>query len=98
MNNVILILVVYLAVVNVIGFFAMGLDKLKAKKRAWRIPEATLFIIALIGGALGTTAGMHVFHHKTKHWYFLYGMPAILVIQLVLVLFIHLSPIEIKVF
>lgn len=74
----------YLVIVNIIGFLAMGLDKAKAKRQAWRIPEKTLFGLALIGGCLGTCAGMYVFRHKTKHWYFKYGMPAILVIEAVL--------------
>ena len=75
---------IYLLVINLLGFFAMGLDKHKAKKGKWRIPEKTLFLVALLGGSLGTTIGMHVFHHKTKHWYFKFGMPVIFVIQMVL--------------
>ena len=75
---------IYLLVINLLGFFAMGLDKHKAKKGKWRIPEKTLFLVALLGGSLGTTIGMHVFHHKTKHWYFKFGMPVISVIQMVL--------------
>ena len=72
----------------------MGIDKLKARKRAWRIPESTLFVIAIIGGSLGTTIGMHLFHHKTRHWYFLYGMPAILFVQIALVVLLMYLPIE----
>ena len=75
---------IYLLVINLLGFFAMGLDKHKAKKGKWRIPEKTLFLVALLGGSLGTTIGMHVFHHKTKPWYFKFGMPVISVIQMVL--------------
>jgi uncharacterized membrane protein YsdA (DUF1294 family) len=75
---------IYLLVINFIGFFAMFLDKQKAKGGKWRIPEKTLFLLALIGGSLGTTIGMHAFHHKTKHWYFKFGMPLIFIIQLVL--------------
>ena len=75
---------IYLLVINLFGFFAMGLDKHKAKKGKWRIPEKTLFLVALLGGSLGTTIGMHVFHHKTKHWYFKFGMPLIFVIQMIL--------------
>lgn len=75
---------IYLLIINFIGFFAMFLDKQKAKGRKWRIPEKTLFLLALIGGSLGTTIGMHAFHHKTKHWYFKFGMPLIFIIQLVL--------------
>lgn len=61
----------------------MGLDKSKAKRHAWRIPERTLFLASLLGGSIGTWAGMYLFRHKTKHWYFVVGMPAILVVQIV---------------
>ena len=92
--DVITYIVSYLIIINLIGFVIMGIDKLKAKKRAWRIPESTLFVVALIGGSLGTTAGMHIFRHKTRHWYFLYGMPAILVIQIAIVVGLIYSPIQ----
>ncbi len=96
--SVILWIGIYLCVVNVLGFIMMGVDKNKARRRAWRIPEAHLFIIAIIGGSLGTTMGMHVFRHKTKHWYFLFGMPAILIIQVALVVILYLSPLQITLF
>ncbi len=70
------------------AFIAMGADKRKARKGAWRVPEATLFLFALLGGALGATLGMHVFHHKTRHWYFRLGFPLILLIQLALVVWL----------
>lgn len=92
--SVISYIVSYLAIVNLAGLIVMGIDKLRARKRAWRIPESTLFVIALIGGSLGTTVGMHLFHHKTMHWYFLFGMPAILVIQIAAVLILMYSPIQ----
>ena len=92
--SVISYIVSYLAIVNMAGLIVMGIDKLRARKRAWRIPESTLFVIALIGGSLGTTIGMHLFHHKTLHWYFLFGMPAILVIQIAAVLILMYSPIQ----
>ncbi len=92
--SVISYIVSYLAIVNLAGLIVMGIDKLRARKRAWRIPESTLFVIALIGGSLGTTIGMHLFHHKTRHWYFLFGMPAILVIQIATVLILMYSPIQ----
>lgn len=92
--SVISYIVSYLAIVNLAGLIVMGIDKLRAKKRAWRIPESTLFVIALIGGSLGTTIGMHLFRHKTRHWYFLFGMPAILVIQIAAVLILMYSPIQ----
>ncbi len=78
------IVMCYLAIINVIGFLAMGLDKAKAKAGAWRIPEKTLFSIAIIGGGLGVWLGMNSFRHKTKHWYFKYGVPAIFLIELIL--------------
>lgn len=92
--DVLLILLIYLLVINIIGFLLMGIDKYKAKKRAFRIPEATLFTIALIGGSLGSTLGMFIFHHKTRHWYFLYGMPAILILQLAIAFLLFRLPIQ----
>ncbi len=82
------IVLVYLLVMNVIGLGAMGLDKSRAKNGEWRIPEKTLFMISIIGGSVGTWAGMYLFRHKTKHWYFVIGMPLILVLQVVAVIFI----------
>ena len=70
----------------------MGIDKKKAKKRAFRIPEASLFIIAIIGGSLGSIAGMYFFKHKTRHWYFVYGMPAIFVLHISLAIVLYCMP------
>lgn len=92
--GVISYIVLYLAIINLTGFMMMGIDKRKARKRAWRIPESTLFVIAFAGGSLGTTVGMHVFHHKTRHWYFLYGMPAILFLQIAIIVILIYSPIQ----
>lgn len=92
--NAITLIIIYLASINFISFIVMGVDKYKARKRAWRIPESTLFVLALIGGSVGSIAGMHLFHHKTRHWYFLYGMPAILIIQVLIVIALATSPIE----
>ena len=75
---------IWLAVINLIAFALMGLDKWKARRDAWRIPEKTLFLAALRGGALGGTVGMHLFHHKTRHWYFRFGFPVLLILQLLL--------------
>ena len=80
-------LLIYLCIINLIGFFAMFLDKQKANRCKWRIPEKTLFLLAIIGGSLGTTLGMNIFRHKTKHWYFKFGMPFILIVQIVLVIY-----------
>ena len=93
MNAVTLILV-YLIVINFISFTAMGVDKARARKRLWRIPESTLFVLALIGGSIGSIAGMHLFHHKTRHRRFLYGLPAILILQILIVIMLATSPIE----
>ena len=71
-----------LAVMNLAAFALMGIDKAKAKAGAWRIPEKTLFLVTALFGGLGGTLGMNVFRHKTKHWYFKYGFPTLLVIQL----------------
>ena len=78
------ILTYYLAAVNIILCAMMGIDKYRAKTRQRRIPEATLFTFAVIGGALGGTVGMYSFRHKTKHWYFRFGFPLLLVLQAVL--------------
>ena len=92
--NAITLIIVYFIAINFIRFTVMGVDKYKARKRAWRIPESTLFVLALIGGSIGSIAGMHLFHHKTRHWYFLYGMPAILIIQILIIVALVTSPIE----
>ena len=75
---------VILIVMNLLAFAMMGLDKAKAKAGAWRIPEKTLFLVTALFGGLGGTLGMTFFRHKTKHWYFKLGFPALLVIQVVL--------------
>lgn len=75
----------YIVLVNLAGFFMMGSDKQRARRHAFRIPEASLFAIALIGGSAGALSGMYVFHHKTKHPRFLIGMPVILAVQVSLV-------------
>lgn len=96
--DVIRILLIYLACINAFGFLLMGIDKRKAKKNMWRIPEATLFVVALIGGSIGSIIGMYTFRHKTKHLTFVIGMPAILAIQvLVVILLLFLSPLEITI-
>lgn len=76
----------YLVCINAAGLASMGMDKRKAIRHQWRIPEATLFLIALLGGSLGSIVGMQLFRHKTRHWYFVWGMPAIFFIELALVL------------
>ena len=73
---------------NIIGFAIMGADKKKAKNGAWRVKESTLFLVSFIGGSLGTLAGMYAFRHKTKHWYFVVGMPLILLLHVGLGVFL----------
>ena len=79
-----LILALYLAVINLTGFAMMGIDKRKAVKKRWRVRESTFFLTAVLGGSVGCMIGMRTFHHKTKHWYFVFGMPAIFILQLLL--------------
>ena len=78
----------YLLIINIVGFLAMGLDKLKAKKEWWRIPEGTLMTICLLGGGIGTIAGMYKFRHKTKKLKFSVGMPTILISEIALVIYL----------
>lgn len=72
---------------NLFTFLLMGIDKKRAKKKQYRISEKTLFLSAFFFGALGTTLGMNLFRHKTKHWYFKIGFPVLLIIQLLLILY-----------
>lgn len=80
--------VIYLIFINLIGFFVMWIDKAKAKRGSWRIPEKTLFIITLIGGGVGTIAGMYTFRHKTKKLRFTIGFPVILITEIFLAIYI----------
>ena len=88
-------IIIYVVFINLLGFAIMGIDKWKAKHKKWRIPEASLFAVAVLGGSIGSIAGMYVFRHKTKHLYFVIGMPVILVLQLGLFIGLYLSPISI---
>lgn len=78
------LLAVYLAAINLATFIVYGADKRRARKGKWRVPEKTLFLLPLLGGSVGALLGMRVFHHKTRHWYFVWGIPAILLAQLAL--------------
>ncbi len=80
-------IIIYLISINIIGFLIMWLDKSKAIKGSWRIPEKTLFIITAIGGGIGTTAGMFVFRHKTKKLNFLIGFPLITILEIILMIY-----------
>ena len=75
----------YLIVINVVTFTVYGIDKLKAKQGSWRISEATLLILAVIGGSIGALLGMKIWHHKTMHKNFKYGLPMILLAQIALI-------------
>lgn len=79
-------IVIYFIVINLIGFFIMWLDKRKAKKGAWRIPEKTLFIITALGGGIGTIAGMYTFRHKTKRIQFVIGFPLITILEIITII------------
>ena len=78
------LLLVYLAMMSLIAFAAFGLDKFKVKTNRWRIPERTLFLLAILGGGVGAFLGMKVFRHKTRHSQFVFGIPAIMALQLAL--------------
>ncbi|MBR4413279.1 MAG: DUF1294 domain-containing protein [Lachnospiraceae bacterium] len=94
MEDIWLIILIYLAAVNLFGLIIMGVDKSRAKRRKWRIPEATLFLVAIIGGSIGSILGMYLFRHKTKHWYFVVGMPVILALQIITALILYFAPIN----
>ena len=86
---------IYLVVMNVLGVAVMWSDKRRARLHRWRIPEKVLFGVSLLGGSAGTWAGMYLFRHKTKHWYFVVGMPLILVCQAALAIYlVHLYVLE----
>ena len=84
-------IIIYLIIVNIIAFCMMGIDKSKAKKKKWRIPEKSLFLSAILGGSIGANAGMQVFRHKTKHMTFVIGMPVILILQVALGIFLYIK-------
>ena len=81
------IALIYLAVINVVTFFIYGIDKWKAKKSKWRIRETSLLGLAVLGGSIGAWLGMKVWHHKTQHKKFRFGVPAIIIIQLVIIVY-----------
>ena len=89
MQPVITYLLWYLAAVNLVTFTVYGVDKAKARRGAWRIPEKTLFLLPLLGGSVSALLGMLVFRHKTKHWYFVWGIPLILLAQIALAVWVY---------
>ena len=79
-------IVLYFIIINLIGVGAMALDKYKAEKNKWRISEMTLFLITFLGGGIGTTFAMYKFRHKTQKWYFKYGFPIILILEIMIII------------
>ena len=91
MNTLHSYLAYYLLAINVVTFIVYGIDKYKAKKAKWRIPETMLLLLAVLGGSIGAWMGMKVWHHKTMHKKFKYGIPAILLIQIALMAYLHMN-------
>lgn len=81
-------IILYFLIINIVGFLIMFIDKRKAKKGAWRIPEKTLFLITVLGGGIGTTAGMYVFRHKTQKLQFVIGFPFITILEIILAIYL----------
>ncbi len=82
-------LLIYLAIMNILALLVMGIDKSRARNQGWRIPEKTLFLLSAMGGSLGSLLGMYLFRHKTRHWYFVIGMPLILVAHIVIAILVY---------
>ena len=87
-------IICYLLAVNIVTFILYGIDKYKAKKGKWRISEATLLTMAAIGGSIGAWAGMRLWHHKTMHKKFKYGIPIIIILQVALAVYLHKNNID----
>lgn len=81
-------ILIYLLIINLIGFFMMWSDKRKAKKGKWRIPEQTLFVVTALGGGIGTIAGMYKFRHKTQKLKFTIGLPVLVILEIILVIYL----------
>lgn len=84
-------MILYLVVINIVTFFVYGLDKWKARRAKWRIREAALLTLAVLGGSVGAWLGMNVWRHKTKHAKFKYGIPIILILQIAIGLFLFFN-------
>ena len=91
MNTLHSYLIYYLLAINAVAFIMYGIDKYKAKQAKWRISEATLLLLAVLGGSIGAWMGMKVWHHKTMHKKFKYGIPAILLMQIALMAYLHMN-------
>lgn len=81
----------YVLIMTVIGFWSMYIDKRKARKHEWRVSEKTLFMIAILGGSIGSNLGMFLCRHKTKHWYFVIGMPGISILQIAAAAYVYIK-------
>ena len=84
------LLLYYFLAINLVAFILFCIDKLKARKNLWRIPETTLLLLAVIGGSIGAWMGMYVWHHKTMHLKFKYGVPVILALQIAIGVYLQL--------
>ena len=80
-------IIIYLIIINLIGFLIMYIDKQKAKKGRWRIPEKTIFLITLLGGGIGTISGMYIFRHKTQKLNFIIGLPLITILEIIAIIY-----------
>ena len=87
LNWIFILILGLILLVNIIGFTVMGVDKYKAKKKLWRVPEKIFFLVAVFGGSVGVYAGMFFFRHKTKHWYFVLGIPFILIAEAIVIFY-----------
>ncbi len=90
MNEIHIILTIYLIAINIATFFVYGIDKWKARRSKWRIPKSTLLTLAVLGGSIGAFIGMRTWHHKTMHNKFKYGVPLIINLQVVLAVYIYI--------
>ncbi|MGN8645740.1 DUF1294 domain-containing protein [Gracilibacillus sp. HCP3S3_G5_1] len=81
---------IYATIINSLSLWTMWIDKRKARNNKWRIPESRIWLLAIIGGALGATIGMHLFRHKTKHTLFVIGLPILMIMQSALVIFYYI--------
>lgn len=90
MNEIHIILTIYLIAINIATFFVYGIDKWKARRSKWRIPESTLLTLAVLGGSIGAFIGMRTWQHKTMHNKFKYGVPLIINLQVVLAVYIYI--------
>lgn len=91
MNTLHTLLTFYILCINVVTLIVYGIDKYKAKKAKWRISETTLLLLAILGGSIGAWIGMKIRHHKTMHKKFKYGVPAILLIQIAAMIYLHMN-------